>query len=117
RPGEPRRAQPPHHPRALAHGIGSEDAARARRRVRRLGRTHPPDRGEGDAEDEEGARGARVMRASRNTKRGFGPVFFRYARSARTSAAMSAGEVPAPSMRRSFPAGSNTKTCDEWLTV
>ena len=58
RAGQPRRAQPPHHPCALARGVGPEDPARAGRRVRRLGRAHPPDRGQGHAEDEEGARGA-----------------------------------------------------------
>ena len=47
-----RRAQPPHHRGALAarrrRRLGRLDAARSRRRVRCVGGTHPPDRGERD---------------------------------------------------------------------
>ena len=42
-----RRPQPPHHRGALAARRRSGDAAGPRRRVRRFGRAHPPDRGQG----------------------------------------------------------------------
>ena len=67
RAGEPRRAQPAHHPGALARRARAQDAARAGRRVRRLGRAHPPDRGQGDAEDE-----ARARRAALKPRGGTG---------------------------------------------
>ena len=50
--GETRSAQPPHHRGALARAKGHRHPARAGGRVRRLCRAHPPDRAEGDAEDE-----------------------------------------------------------------
>src|SRR5690606_18400411 len=66
-----RRAQPADRRGALAArrvGRRHDDAAPARRRVRRVGRTDSPDRGQGAAEDERRARRVRLTEAPRSRR-------------------------------------------------
>ena len=65
RAGQARRAQPPHHRGALAARGRSGHAAGARRRVRRLRGTDPPDREQGDQVDARGDGGSGVIRRDR----------------------------------------------------
>jgi RNA polymerase sigma-32 factor len=112
---EARRSQPPHHRGALARSIGLEDPHRARRRVRRFRRAHPPDRGEGDAEDARLPRrralnlpppwGSPLMGAGLDSG-GLGRGLAQEFSSSRTSAAISSGGVPGWIMSLSRPSGS-----------
>ena len=108
---------------------GAEDAARARRRVRRVRRAHPPDRGEGDAEDE-GQRSPRCAEAARKSGRSpvktpasaalsLRPALARQelSRTFRSDGDLVARRRRTASSSRSRPCGSKTSVCAEWSTV
>ena len=66
---DPRRAKP-HDPRAALVAGGEIHLARARRRVRRVGRAHPPDREGGDEEDQGApSRGCLIPDGARRNRR------------------------------------------------
>ncbi len=74
-PGQPGWSLARHHPPPLA-GFGIEgDAAGTGRRVRRIGRTHPPDRGE-CAEEDEGTVRRLIYFGSRDQEAAFGGFCF-----------------------------------------
>ena len=77
-------------------GEGRRHAARARRRVRRLGRAHPPDRGQGAREDAQGAR-------PRPPSLSFSP-----SSNALKSSGRSDADPIVPDEQRSRPCGSKT---------